>query len=298
MEITNLKPIIKRIVGGKYTRPVLSKILSDGQNLSVTDLETFIILKGFDMPKGLLDLESLGITNKVSELEVSEYPVFPSFKEGNKLTVSIKHIEMLLDSASTDETRLCLNGIAWIDSDLVSVDGHILTRIEGQNKNTKDSSIMPRTSIKELVNLCKKFKLSEVTIHVDDSFFRVDNEYFTLMGRIIAREFPKYKTVIPVKTSHEMTINNLVKLKDIKDILNRNKSVRLESQSERVNLIVDGTDFIKEVGIGEFKQPVGFNLKYLEFLVELDNKLMFNNELSPFMVTKENITRIAMPLKV
>lgn len=297
MTITNFKPILKRITKKQY-RPVLSCAMSNGTDLSVTDLETYLTLKGVNLPNGLLNIDSLGLTNQSPDLDVSDYPIFPEVTTSDVITVSIKNLELLLESASNDETRLYLNGIAWVGTDLVSINGHILTRIENQANNGRDSSIMPRVSLKELVALSKKFKLNEVSISVDSEFFKVDNEYFTLMGRLIAREFPKYQTVIPVKTSQTMIITSPVKLKTVKDILNRNKAIRLETIDQVTRLVVDGTEFKAEVGGSQFTGILGFNLKYLEFLTDLDSKLEFNNELSPVKVTKGNITRIAMPLKV
>ena len=153
--------------------------------------------------------------------------------------------------------------------------------------------------MKYLVNLCKKFKMIQVKIQVDGSFFKVDNEHFTLMGRLIAREYLKYKAVVPKTTNKEMNIVEPVKFKDIKDILNkRSFKVNLESKNGQAFLVVEGTEFKKQVGTNEFNSDIGFNLKYLEFLTKLDSKLMFNNELSPFMAAKGNITRIAMPMKI
>lgn len=296
--IVALKPIIKRIIGGKYTRPILTKVLSNGIDLSLTNLETYITLKGTNLPNGLLDLESLGLTNKVSELDASDFPLFPIVDIGSKITVSISNLELLLESASTDETRIYLNSVAWAGTDLVSINGHIMTLISGQVNNDHDTSIMPRTSLKELINLSKKFKIKHVTISVDSEFFKVDNEHFTLMGRLINREYPKYQSVVPVKTSQSMTIDNPVQVRTVKDILNRNKAVRLETDNQVTSLVVDGSEFKQVVGTSDFKGILGFNLKYLEFLTCLDSNLKFNNELSPVRVDRGNITRIAMPLKV
>lgn len=301
MNIVNLKPIIKRIAG-KQTRAILNTALSDGKNLMVTDLETYLTIKGANTPKGVLSLDSLGITNSVLEYDVSDFPDFPDFTEfskKNEIEISIKDIEMLLESVSDDETRIFLNGIAWVENELVSTNGFILTIMGGQATNDKSSSIMPKDSMKALVNLCKKFKMVQVKIQVDESYFKVDNEHFTLMGRLIAREYLKYQAVIPKTTKNEISITDMVKFKDIKDILNkRSFKVNLESHSGQAFLVVEGTEFKKEVGTNNFNNAVGFNLKYLEFLTKLDGKLMFNNELSPFMVAKGNVTRIAMPMKI
>lgn len=296
--IVALKPIIKSIIGGRYTRPILTKVYSNSVGLSLTNLETYITIKGTNLPYGLLDFDSLGITNKLSELDYTDYPLFPDTIPNDKITVSIENLELLMGSVSTDETRINLCGICWAGTDLVSINGHIMTVISGQVNNGRDSSIMPSSSIKALIKLSKKFKLKEVTISVDSELFKVDNAHFTLMGRLISREFPKYQSVIPVKTSKEMVIVHPVKFKEVKSILNTNKAVRLETDNQVTSLVVAGSDFKQVVGNSEFKGIIGFNLKYLEFLTNLDSKLEFNNELSPVKVTKGNILRIAMPLKV
>lgn len=297
MNIVALKPILKNITR-KQLRPELSHVMSNGVDLSVTNLETYLTLKGINLPSGMLNLASLGLTNQNIEFDLSDYPIFPELVNRNGITVSIKNLGLLLESASTDETRIFLNSIAWIGTELVSTNGYILTCIKNQAKNTQDTSIMPSSSIKELIGLSKKFKLSEVTISVDSDFFEVDNEHFTLVGRLIKREYLKYQSVIPVRTSQTMTIANPVKSGIVKDILNRNKAIRLETQDQVTTLVVDGSEFKAEVGNSDFKGTIGFNLKYLEFLTNLDSNLKFNNELSPVLVSSGDITRIAMPLKV
>ncbi len=85
MNIIELKPVIKRVIG-KQTRTILTKVLSDGQNLMLTDLETFITLKGFDLPKGLLDPQALGITNQISSLDIYDFPDFAEISKKNEKT--------------------------------------------------------------------------------------------------------------------------------------------------------------------------------------------------------------------
>lgn len=296
--INDLKPIIKRLT--KSPRDVLTKVLVDYRGLSFTDLETFVTINSsYDLPHGLLDVNSLGITNVVSDSSVDEYPIFPTVETSNKVTISIKNLEMLLESSSKDETRLQLNSVAWIERDLVSVDGHILTRIDSQPVNVnKEGSIFPRTSLKELVTLSKKFKLNEVTLRVNGEYFKVTSESFTMFGRLIKREFPKYKHVIPTNTMFTINVTDGVKLSKVKDIINKiSNCISLVNESGECFLLVKDTTFKQRVGTSNFTKDIRFNLKYLNFLTDLNSELKLNHELSPVMVTKGNITRIAMPMK-
>ncbi len=61
--------------------------------------------------------------------------------------------------------------------------------------------------------------------------------------------------------------------------------------------LYDNTEFKAVVGRGDDSE-IGFNMKYLEFMTDVDNKLKFNNALAPVMVTKGDVIRIAMPLKL
>lgn len=300
MELIKLKPIFKRIAKNT-NRPLLSNVLSKDNTLSITDLETCIIIKNTNLSTGLIKLDTLGLTNEVNNhQDLDDYPVFGHSTLDNNITISIKDLELLLESASKDETRLNLNGIAWDQNNLVSTNGHVLTLIKTEfTNNLEDTVIMPRASIKELVQLSKKYKLKECSFSIDGSFFTVDNEHFTLSGRLISRGFPKYQTIIPVKTSHKIELNELPKYSTIKDLFNkRTNAAAFKVDNGLLTLNINNTEFSQVIGQCNNNTEFGFNYKYFEFLSNLGSTIKFNNELSPFLVEKDNYIRVAMPLKL
>jgi DNA polymerase III sliding clamp (beta) subunit (PCNA family) len=298
MKAENIKTLAKKIMS-RRTRPILKQIKSDGTNLYFTDLETTVTIKNVNYPIGMIKTETLGVNNEVLDNDTSNFPLFnESVSVNNKLKVSVSNLELLLDSVSKDETRPNLCGIAWVKSDLVSTNGHILTLVEGNNINDHESSIFPKKSIESLLFLAKKFKMKEMLLSVDSMHFTIDTENFTLFGKLISRDYPRYQSIIPIKTENSIIIKNRVEVKTIKDILNRNKTVEIKSENGNLKLLVQGSTYDQVIGQGELKESFAFNLKYLNFMLDLDNKIMFDNGLRPFMVKKGNITRVGMPVRI
>lgn len=236
----------------------------------------------------------------------------------------VEMISKTSHAISTDETRLYLNGIFLQEANqklrAVAIDGHRLALLDvnefiGSNKNLVDGVIIPRKGINELKKICEADLSSEISLSLDESFLYVSNkENYNLSIRLIAREYPKYQTVIPAKTSYDFTIakttliNAVKRIKilsnektnGIKFILNENKLTissshpSLGKASEVIEIDYHGQDL-----------EIGFNAKYIiDTLSVFDNediKLEFNNELSPVVIKSEKLPDflgIIMPLKL
>ena len=265
---------------------------------------------------------SLLITNSEDYPQVN----FQSSGEAFKLKAEevLKVISKTSHSVSTDETRINLNGIYLqkLDGKLrsVAIDGHRLALLdihnfESNNQSLIDGVIIPRKGITELKKIAESNPEKDLTISLDDSFMYInsDDKYY-LSIRMIAREYPKYQTVIPSKTIHTMIV-------DRNSLFGAVKRIRLLSNEKTNGIKATLTNNQMEVSanhpsLGHATEiipvhyegneiEIGFNAKYmLDSLQVLDvNEIIyeFNNELSPVVIRSNEIPDflgIIMPLKL
>jgi len=300
--LKQLLPILK--FSKKCTRPLLafSGLVKDN-SLLISDFETSLEIKNVDLKNGLHNIETINLMNSsINNDSVNEYPLIAFESSKNVLNVSLKELISLMVFVSKDETRLFLNGVAWIKNELCATNGHVMKVITGKSENENDS-ILPATSIKVLIRLMKKYKMNSIDLMVSDEYFTAINENFNFRGRLIQRDYPKYTAVIPVKTSKKIEITEKIDFKELKPALNKNTFVsNLVIEKKEVFLVVPLTEIKIKVGKTSHKKldPIGFNLKYLcEILENSDNNILeFNNSLSAFIVNNNNGCSIIMPMKI
>ena len=338
------------VVDKKNSRPILTNCLirSQGQNLELiaTDLEVSakIILKAKIEKEGSFCINSKNISDILRELpneelflnvdnnnllnlncksinysllitSADEFPQLNFQNQSSEFRLKTKQISHIINKTqhaiSSDETRLYLNGIYFQlnDSKLrsVAIDGHRLALLDGV--------IIPRKGINELKKIADTYPEDDVSISLDDSFMFVNarNEYY-LSIRLIAREYPKYQTVIPSKTTNRFHI-------DRNAILNAVKRVKILSNEKTNGIklnIAPGllTISTNHPALGQANETlpivyegkateIGFNAKYLieslSVLNETDVTFEFNNELSPVVIKADDLPEflgIIMPLKL
>lgn len=265
---------------------------------------------------------SLLITNSEDYPQVN----FQNSGEAFKLKSEdiIKIINKTSHSVSTDETRINLNGIYLqkLDSKLrsVAIDGHRLALLdimnfESTNKSLIDGVIIPRKGITELKKIAESNPEADLIISLDDSFMYINsNDQYYLSIRLIAREYPKYQTVIPSKTIHTMVIDRNSLFDAVKRIrlLSNEKTNGIKASITNNQMTISAnhpslghaTEVLNVAYEGE-EMDIGFNAKYmLDSLQVLDvNEIIyeFNNELSPVVVRSNeepNFLGIIMPLKL
>lgn len=277
--------------------------------------------------ENILKLDCKNISYSLLISDTSEYPQI-LFNNNNQFNLKsediVKIISRTSHAMSTDETRINLNGIFLQLNNgklrSVAIDGHRLALIdlngyELENNSLEDGIIIPRKGISELKKLADFYPEKDISVSLDDSFisFSVDNEYF-LSIRLIAREYPKYQTVIPAKTTYSFLIdrNSLIDaIKRIKILSNeKTNGIKFSIGSEKLSISAN------HPSLGHAKEDlpinydgndieIGFNAKYMvETLNVLDvNEVTFefNNELSPVVIKSvemQEFLGIVMPLKL
>lgn len=258
-----------------------------------------------------------------------EFPQLSFTSTGSQFRLKSKQVSEIIEKTShaisTDETRLYLNGIflQQFDNKLrsVAIDGHRLALLDtaefiGNNKNLVDGVIIPRKGITELKKMAETFPERELTISLDDSFMFVQaNEDYFLSVRLIAREYPKYQTVIPAKTAFSFGIERNAVMNAVKRIriLSNEKTNGIKFAIKENELVIS----TKHPAMGEAIEilpihytgktmDIGFNAKYLLDSLSVmsdgaDVIFEFNNELSPVVVKSTDLPDyigIIMPLKI
>ena len=278
--------------------------------------------------KNLLNLKCAKINYSLLITNSEEYPQV-SFENSSE-TVKIKAndlqniIQKTHHAISNDETRINLNGIYLqeIENKLraVAIDGHRLALLdiynfETKNQPLKDGVIIPKKGITELKKLADNYPDFEIELKLDDSFLYASfgNEYY-LSIRLIAREYPKYQTVIPAKTSYTISIEKnsfLNAIKRIKLLSNeKTNGVKIKFTESELRVSADHPSLghaleLLPVSYTGPEMEIGFNARYMvDSLTTLDTQEVifeFNNELSPVIIRSEeheNFLGIIMPLKI
>ncbi len=276
----------------------------------------------------LLNLNCKNINYSLLITSADEFPQLNFQNQSSEFRIKTKQIAHIINKTShaisTDETRLYLNGIflQMTDSKLraVAIDGHRLALLDthefiGENKYLVDGVIVPRKGISELKKIADTYPEEDAIISLDDSFMFVNarNEYY-LSIRLIAREYPKYQTVIPSKTTNRFHI-------DRNAILNAVKRIKILSNEKTNGIklnVAPGqlTISTNHPALGQANETlpiaydgkpteIGFNAKYLienlSVLNETDVTFEFNNELSPVVIKADDLPEflgIIMPLKL
>lgn len=294
----------------------------------VRELPDSTVELSVDKNKNLLELSCKKINYSLLISSSEEYPQtnFENSLEVFKISSEniIKIISKVSHSVSTDETRINLNGIYLqkLDSKLrsVAIDGHRLALLdihnfESNNQSLIDGIIIPKKGISELKRIADSYPDSSLKISVDESFMYINaNDMYYLSIRLIAREYPKYQTVIPSKTTLKMIVDRNILLDAVKRIriLSNEKTngikLRLSNMSLSVSANHPSLGHAIETIPANYEgseMEIGFNAKYMiDVLSTLDfNEITFefNNELSPVIIRTEefqDFLGIIMPLKL
>ena len=276
----------------------------------------------------LLNLNCKNINYSLLVISADEFPQLNFQNQSSEFRLKTKQIAHIINKTShaisTDETRLYLNGIYLQMSDsklrAVAIDGHRLALLDthefiGENKFLADGVIVPRKGISELKKIADTYPEDDAAISLDDSFMFVNarNEYY-LSIRLIAREYPKYQTVIPSKTTNRFHI-------DRNAILNAVKRIKILSNEKTNGIKLNVANNVLTIStnhpaLGQANETlpiaydgkateIGFNAKYLieslSVLNETDVTFEFNNELSPVVIKADDLPEflgIIMPLKL
>ncbi|MCB0753699.1 MAG: DNA polymerase III subunit beta, partial [Ignavibacteriae bacterium] len=278
--------------------------------------------------QNILNLNCEKISYSLLITDSSEYPHINFNTAGKPFELKAEDFQNIINKTShamsNDETRINLNGIFLqsLDSKLraVAIDGHRLALLdiknfENENDTLTDGIIIPKKGITELKKIAELYSGSNLLVSLDESFIYISaNDEHILSIRLIARDYPKYQTVIPSKTTYSLKIerNSLLNAVRRIRILSNEKTngIKATLQKNTMTISANHPSFghaseTVSVDYNGAELDIGFNAKYmLESLAVLEvNEIIFelNNELSPVVVRSEeepDFLGIIMPLKL
>ena len=325
---TDLEVTAKIIVNAVVENP--GKFCINTKNLSdiLRELPDSNLEINIDHNQHVLNLNCKNINYSLLITNTDDYPQVTFENSSKPMNLKSKDILDIINKTShaisSDETRVNLNGIylQQLDSKLraVAIDGHRLALLdlnnfESMNSVLEDGVIVPKKGIQELKKLAESYNDANFTVSLDESFLYVslEDECF-LSIRLIAREYPKYQTVIPSKTSYSISLDRNALYDAVKRIrlLSNEKTNGIKFSIGHNNLKISAdhpslghaTETLPLEYDGQ-EMEIGFNARYmLDSLNTLDVAEIsyeFNNELSPVIIRSneaENFLGIIMPLKI
>jgi DNA polymerase-3 subunit beta len=226
----------------------------------------------------------------------------------------------------TDEARPSLNGILLQQTSgkfrAVSTDGHRLALFETQKLDNienieplEDGIIVPKKGIIELKKMSEAYPNTLLDVSLDEGSLNVSyGETQTLCIRLVARDFPNYKAVIPPKMAYRLTCDRTTFLNACKriKILSSEKTngLKLFVREDALTLTVNHPALgiaLEKINVSYKGQEIeiGLNAKYiidvLTILSDSEIIIDFNNELGPIIITSPNLPEfmgIIMPLQL
>lgn len=287
----------------KNARNALNHVYVNPSGIFVTDLESLVNIKdSHGLEVGLYEISKLGEFSVKSPMSVDEYPTqivsdIKTFKTIEKTVISIKGLKSLNVHSSKDESRPHINSVYFHSNQVVATNGYHLKHIE-LNDTLENNYLVPRECLENLFKLLKCFKLTgSLILEFNEDFFRVTNENFTFIGRLLKREYIRYQAVIPKKCNHSFVVERLPEFKNIKPHLNRQEAISLKAIDNEVFYCIKDSDIKIKIGSSDHDFEIWFNAKYLNVCFEENSNVTvkYNNNLSPVKIN-ENV--ILMPLKI
>ena len=327
LSATNVEVSSKAIVKGRVENA--ARFCVDAKKLSD-------ILR--EMPEGSVEMElkdnSLGI--KMGEIFYSllTHPGegFPnlSFEHPNKIfSLRVEQLQDIITKVShaisVDETRgIHLNGIylSRVDGKLrgVATDGHRFAMLDTEIPWNDDGIlengvIIPKKGVSELKKMTEYDKDTTVSLSVDDAslYSSVGDGYFVNV-RLVPREYPNYKNIIPERSSFAVGVDKMSLLDAVRriKIMSSEKShgvkmllSRGEMQISTNNPGLGNANEKIPIKFDEEDVEIGFNARYLIDSLSVfdggDVDIKFDNSTLPVVLSSSgqpNYLGIVMPLKL
>lgn len=358
---------VQSVVAVKNTMPILSNVLLETKEkaleFTATDLDigircrvpAEIVGKGSltvnakklsdivrELPESRVDLETdenhrliLSCEKslfKIHGLPKDDFPLLPDVKKEKKMSLSgkmlVEMIRKTIFSASTDETRMILNGGFLVCMEdkirLVSTDGHRLAMVEKKNGKadvSKSTMILPTKALQEILRILgeeikKKDEEEDVNVEIiaseNQAYFSIGE--IEMITRLLEGQYPNYEQVIPKEKGKrvEGKVEKLSSATRRVSLLSSDRSFSVKYKLSKNKLVVQTST----ADIGEAKEEVevrydgeeiqiAFNAHYLldvyKHIDEEEVLMDLTQPLSPVLLRpKENkeVLYVVMPMRV
>lgn len=268
-----------------------------------------------------LTISSEGIDYRLATMPVEEFPPLP-IRKGQTLKVTAELFEAMasvLNCASTDESRLTLNGVCLaFDGDRVEVvatDGSQLAHYEYRNGDGPLEPFeltIPRKSVHTIISV---FKKKDAWMVYGKDWVRFSAEGVGIYSRNIEGQFPNYKQIMPENKNGQLVINrkDFIQALDGVAIMSsdRSKCVTFEPKNGALVLFTEDTEIgsatgkVEAVSKGEhikFGANAGYVLNALKTIDTEDVVVNIEDALSPIVMkpsdSEDKLTMVIMPMRM
>lgn len=262
-----------------------------------------------------VEFDCLGSHIECIKEDPDEFPKGETVK-GVSVVMPSETLEVMVDgtsfAASQDEGRGIITGCLFKLEDkkvsMVGIDGFRMAICEAEILS--DSSFSVAINAGQLKNIARLLSDDEVTVNIGDKTAEFVCGDVRASARLMAGNFPDYKSIIPTEHKGVITVNRdavmpsleravmitenaqkrLVKL-DIKDSLKIAARGELGLVDETVEAVKEGDDIL-----------IGFNggylLQGLKNMSEGDVRIEYKAPLSPIMMTQKDYQYIVLPVRL
>lgn len=299
MELSKLQKLLKQHIYSKKYRPILNKVNVIDSHIYATNLDAMLRIKNnYGLKNGLHSIELLGYDNPV---DASDYPEI-NFNEKIKecLKVSVKELDIISRSASKDETRPQLMTIYFDTSHIVSCDGYTMQYKKHSGLN--NSYLLNINDFKLITDFLKAEKIDQIEIKFNDDYAIIESDNFLIMSRLIKREYPSWKNIIPTKFKIKANYQMNYKFSDMKNLLNKfHQQVKMIHKDNKIYILPSESKVLNEIEIGTYSS----NEKIIDYFINFkllsditkelkDYEIKYNQNVSPILI---NDCKIIMPMK-
>ena len=278
-------------------------------------LEIIKILKNDNVTiesiKDNLHITQLRSKFKVSLFNGGEFPKFPNVDNDVNISINpsdlIESFRLITPTIDMNNPKYEFNG-ALVDIksdgiDFVSTDIKRMSIVSIENKNDNELSIIiPRIAITEI----QKLFFEDIKIYCNDTYFIIKAHNFFFFTKLINGKYPDVKRVIPTELIHEITVNKLEMIENIKQINVVSSEVQISISNNKIvfNSLHDtNNDAVTDMDIDfaiDKNIVFAFNSKYvLDFLNVIydDTFVLGINEADlPFVLQSCELKTIIMPV--
>ncbi|MDR1197205.1 MAG: DNA polymerase III subunit beta [Candidatus Nomurabacteria bacterium] len=278
--------------------------------------KTKITLKTKD---GKLKIEAGNYKSTINTISTDEFPAFPDdkLKTGFELDSELFKTSagQVLPATSNDTTRPILTGLYLHTFNdklyLTATDGYRLAEKQLIDKKTDINTIIPATTISEVVRVIESDQAIKVSLNDEQIKFEIGQ--ITIISRLIDGNFINYRSLIPEKTdnSAEVDRSEFVQAVKVAELFARQSAESIILKTSSANKTLEINTITSEFGdnnseieaeiVGD--ASITLNAKYLLTALNAITgekiKFSFSGKLAPALLTgqDDSYKHIIMPVK-
>ncbi len=313
-------------VGLKTTHPC--DVKSPGK-LAIPGRKFFEICRELQSAMIIIELEESGRLKieageskfKLSVMDGSDYPAWPSFEGVHMASMEASSLLLLIEktvfASSTDESRISINSVLFEnDGDktrLVAADGHRLAMITEPVGLVLDRrKLIPRRNLTDLRRILEGIK-GEISVGFDDKNLIMTADSLSMTARVVDADYPNYSAKLPKQIDKVIRADRLNLIQTLRRVAtltsDKNKGVTLDFSPGRLEIVTSHPDLgtARDVATVEYDGESFSTIANAAYLLEALNvidtewlRIEFSPANTPIMIHPDGgkeYFSLVMPMK-